>query len=343
MEIRKRSFDLITMGQILLRLSPPGNERMIRSDHFEKNVGGAELNVAVGASLLGLRTGVISKLPSHDLGQYLKSTIRSYGVSDDYFIYDDRPDGRVGIYFYEYGAYPRKPKLIYDRRDPGFFSLRTEEIDERVYRDAGCFHISGITLALCPELRRTATEVIRRFREAGALISFDVNFRGNLWSGEEARRCVEELLPYIDIFFCSESTARLTFQREGSTREILRSFTEDFSVRLVFATERTVHSPKRHDFTSLAYSAEEKSFYEEEPYRDIEVVDRIGSGDAYIAGALYGLLSSGGNVRQAVIYGNASAAMKNTIPGDLLQSDRRELDHVISDHSSSGFHSEMDR
>ena len=103
MHFPKRNFDLITLGQILLRLSPPGNERLARSDVFEKNVGGAELNVAVGASLLGLHTGVISRLPSHDIGQYVKATVRSYGVSDDYFIYDRRPDARVGMYFYEYG------------------------------------------------------------------------------------------------------------------------------------------------------------------------------------------------------------------------------------------------
>ena len=114
-EIKGRTFDLLTLGQLLLRLSPPDNDRLSRGDTFVKQVGGAELNVAVGASLLGLHTGVISKLPSHDIGSFMKGKIRSFGVSDDFFMYDHSPSARVGIYYYENGAYPRKPKVIYDR------------------------------------------------------------------------------------------------------------------------------------------------------------------------------------------------------------------------------------
>lgn len=343
MHFPKRNFDLITLGQMLLRLSPPGNERLARSDVFEKNVGGAELNVAVGAALLGLHTGVISRLPSHDIGQYMKSTVRSYGVSDDYFIYDTDPDARVGMYFYEYGAYPRKPQVIYDRRNSSFFSLELEQIDPKVYGDTACFHTSGITLALSEKLRETTIEAIKRFKTCGALISFDVNYRGNLWSGDLARETILKVLPYVDIFFCSESTARLTFGKEGTTEKMLKEFTEEFPMKAVFSTQRTVHSPKLHSFGSLAYSAEEDRYYHEKPYENIDVVDRIGSGDSYIAGALYGLISSGGDVGKAVKYGNAVSAMKNTIPGDLPQSTLSEIDAVIEDHYSTGFHSEMKR
>ncbi|MCR4922566.1 MAG: sugar kinase [Lachnospiraceae bacterium] len=338
-----RNFDLITLGQVLLRLSPPGNGRLARTNVFEKNVGGAELNVAVGAGLLGLHTGIISKIPSHDIGQYMKSTIRSYGVSDDYFIYDNKVDARVGMYFYEYGAYPRKPQVIYDRRNSSFFSLKLDEIDPKVFGDTKCFHTSGITLALSEKLRETTIESIHRFKEQGAIISFDVNFRGNLWSGDEARETILSILPYVDIFFCSETTARLTFKKEGNVRDMIRSFTEEFPIKAVFATQRTVHSPKSHDFSSVAYSAEEKAYYEEKPYERIDVVDRIGSGDSYIAGALYGMIKSGGDVKEAVIYGNATSAMKNTIPGDMPQSGLAEIDEVIKDHYSDGFKSEMNR
>ncbi len=343
MNFPNRSFDLVTMGQLMLRLSPPGNDRISRSDVFEKNVGGAELNVAVGASLLGLHTGIISKLPSHDLGRFIKGTIRRYGVSDDFFIYDESPDARVAIYFYEYGAYPRKPQVIYDRKNSSFFSIRPEDINPEVYENTKCFHTSGITLALSPEIRRTAIEAIKKFKENGALISFDVNYRGNLWSGDEAKEIIEEILPYVDIFFCSESTAQLTFHKEGSCHDMIRSFTKDYPIKAVFATQRTVHSPKCHDFGSLAYDAEKDLFFEEPPYENIDVVDRIGSGDSYIAGALYGLISSNGNVKEAVKYGNATSAMKNTIPGDLPQSNLNEINAVIEDHYSTGFHSEMNR
>lgn len=343
MNFPNRSFDLVTMGQLMLRLSPPGNDRISRSDVFEKNVGGAELNVAVGASLLGLHTGIISKLPSHDLGRFIKGTIRRYGVSDDFFIYDESPDARVAIYFYEYGAYPRKPQVIYDRKNSSFFSIRPEDINPEVYENTKCFHTSGITLALSPEIRKTAIEAMKKFKENGALISFDVNYRGNLWSGDEAKEVIEEILPYVDIFFCSESTAQLTFHKKGSCHDMIRSFTKDYPIKAVFATQRTVHSPKCHDFGSIAYDAEQDLFFEEPPYENIDVVDRIGSGDSYIAGALYGLISSNGNVREAVKYGNATSSIKNTIPGDLPQSNLSEINAVIEDHYSTGFHSEMNR
>ncbi len=121
------------------------------------------------------------------------------------------------------------------------------------------------------------------------MISFDVNFRGNLWTGAEARECIAKILPYVDIFFCSEETARLTFGKEGDLHsEIMKSFTEEYPISVVAATQRVVHSPKVHTFGSLIYNAKKDKFYEEEPYQNIEVVDRIGSGDAYISGALYG-------------------------------------------------------
>ena len=154
-EIKGRTFDLLTLGQLLLRLSPPDNDRLSRGDTFVKQVGGAELNVAVGASLLGLHTGVISKLPSHDIGSFMKGKIRSFGVSDDFFMYDHSPSARVGIYYYENGAYPRKPKVIYDRMNSSFFTLDIDEIPEEVYTASKCFHTTGITLGLSENIRET--------------------------------------------------------------------------------------------------------------------------------------------------------------------------------------------
>lgn len=339
----KRNFDLLTFGQILLRLSPEGNERLMRGDTFVKQVGGAELNVAVGVALLGLHTGIISRLPSHDIGSFMKGKIRSYGASDDYFIYDNSPNARVGIYYYEYGAYPRKPKVIYDRMNSSFYSLDIDEIPADVYGATRCFHTSGITLALSEKTRETAVEMIKRFKAAGTLVSFDVNFRGNLWSGDEARECIEKILPYVDIFFCSEDTARLTFQKTGTAREMMKSFAEEYPISIVASTQRIVHSPKRHTFGSVMYDAKKDTYYEEEPYRDIEVVDRIGSGDAYISGALYGLLANDFDCAQAIRYGNATSAVKNTIPGDLPSSNLEEIDTIIKAHNQKGPQSEMAR
>lgn len=339
----KRNFDLLTFGQVLLRLSPEGNERLMRGDTFVKQVGGAELNVAVGVALLGLHTGIISRLPSHDIGSFMKGKIRSYGVSDDYFIYDHSPNARVGIYYYEYGAYPRKPKVIYDRVGSSFYSLDIDEIPEDVYGATRCFHTSGITLALSEKTRETTIEMIKRFKAAGTLVSFDVNFRGNLWTGDEARECIEKILPYVDIFFCSEDTARLTFKKTGTAREMMKSFTEEYPISIVASTQRIVHSPKLHTFGSVMYDVKKDTYYEEEPYRNIEVVDRIGSGDAYISGALYGLLANDFDCEKAICYGNATSAVKNTIPGDLPSSNLEEIDTIIKAHNQTGPQSEMAR
>lgn len=340
---RKKDFDLLTLGEILLRLSPPSNERIVRDSVLERQVGGAELNVASVVSLMGLRSGVISRIPDTSIGIYAKNKLRFIGVSDDYLVYDDADDARLGVYYYENGAYPRKPEVVYDRRNSSMTRLRIEELPEGIYSSTCCFHTSGITLALSRQCRETAVEMIKRFKEQGTMISFDVNFRGNLWSGKEARECIETILPYVDIFFCSEDTARLTFGKEGDVKSMMKSFTDDYDISIVAATRRTVHSPKVHSFTSVIYNAREDKYYEEKPYQNIEVVDRIGSGDAYCGGVLYGLLSSQGDCERALRFGDACSAAKNTIPGDMPSLNKREIEGIIEDHYNTGYKSEMKR
>ena len=253
----KKDFDLLSLGEILLRLSPPNNERIVRGETFQKQVGGAELNVVSGVSLLGLRTGVISKLPDNALGTYAKNRVRFCGVSDDYLVYDQDPDARLGIYYYEDGAYPRKPSVVYDRRHASFCKISLDELPESMFSSTKCFHTSGITLALSENTRKVGIEMMKRFKETGALISFDVNFRGNLWTGPEAKECIESILPYVDIFFCSEETAKLTFLKEGDVYEIMRSFAKEYPLSIVASTQRIVHSPKVHTFGSVIYNAKE--------------------------------------------------------------------------------------
>lgn len=339
----RKPFDLLSLGEILLRLSPPDNERIVRGDIFEKQVGGAELNVASGVALLGLRSGIISKIPDSSIGMFTRNKIRFCGVSDDYLIYDEGNDARLGIYFYENGAYPRKPGIVYDRKNSSVTKIDIHEFDEGIYDAARCFHTSGITLALSRACRNTAIEMIKRFKKAGALISFDVNFRQNLWTGEEAKACIEEILPYVDVFFCSEDTARLTFGKKGTLKEIMESFAAEYPISVMASTQRKVHTPKVHSFSSVLYDARNKVFHEEKPYENIEVVDRIGSGDAYVAGALYGLLCEDGSCEKALRFGNASSAAKNTIPGDMASLSKIEIESIIRDHENTGYHSEMTR
>ena len=338
-----QKFDLLALGEILLRLSPPGNERIASGDLFEKHLGGAELNVASGVAMMGLSAGMISKLPVNSLGAYVKNQVRFAGVDDTFLADDFSQDARLGIYIYENGAYPRKPAVVYDRKYSSVNQINIDDFPESMYSSTRCFHTSGITLALSPRVRTAAMEMIRRFKAHGTLISFDVNFRANLWSGDEARACIEEILPMVDIFFCSEDTARLTFKKQGDIYQIMKSFGEEYSMSVIAATQRIVHSPKVHTFGSVIYNTGEDRFYTEEPYRNIEVIDRIGSGDAYVSGVLYGLLAHDFSCQRAMELGNGAGSLKNTVSGDLLLSDLKEITQIVEDHHTTGRVSEMNR
>lgn len=327
----KKEFAVLGLGEVLLRLSPPNKERILNGETFEKRAGGSELNVVSGISLLGLRTGIITKIPANEIGKYIKNRIRFTGVSDDYIIYDHCDTARLGIYYYESGAAPRKPVVVYDRSHSSFTTLKMDELPEDVYRKTKVFHISGITLALNEDIRAEAKKMIKAFKAGGALISFDVNYRATLWDEQLARKEISEILPEIDILFISEETSRRMFQKSGTIEEIMVSYAKEYGCKLVATTQRKVISPTRHSWNSLLYSYPEERFYQEEPYEDIEVVDRIGSGDAYLAGVLFGLLKFN-DPKQALEYGNAMAAIKNTIPGDMPVSDFLEISRVIREH-----------
>lgn len=344
MEMMKepRAFDLLTMGEIMLRLSPPNNERITRGDVFEKRAGGSELNVASGVSLMGLRCGIITKLPHNPVGMFIRNWVRYCGVSDDYIVFDSSDDARLGIYFYENGAHPRKPNVVYDRRNSSMTRFSADEVPESIYSSTRMFHTSGITLALSENNRRTAIEMMRRFKSHGAQISFDVNFRANLWSEDEARATITQILPMVDVLFVSEETSRRMFRKTGTRAEIMKSYCEEYGVSVVATTDRTVINPHKHDFASTIYDVQTNRFFTEPPYCGIEVVDRIGSGDAYVSGVLFGLLRYG-DLQKALEFGDAASSVKDTIPGDLPSSDFHEIERIIRDHLSSEPQSEMNR
>lgn len=337
-----QKFDALTLGEIMLRFSPEGKERLSSNARMEKHAGGSELNVAAGMATLGLHTGVITKLPDNDLGRFVAGQISSSSVSNEGTIFDTSKDARLGIYYYESGAYPRKSSVIYDRGGSSFQSIQADEIFREANLSSRLFHTSGITLALCENTRAVAIETIKRMKETGAKISFDVNFRANLWTEEEARATIETILPMIDILFVSEETSRKMFQKTGEQYDIMKSYCTDFGVSIVAATERKIISPNKHNFGSAIYCANEDKIFTEESYKNIEVVDRIGSGDAYVAGTLFGLLKYN-NVQKALQFGNAMSALKNTIPGDLTCTTYREIESLIKSHTEGGAESEMNR
>ena len=189
MDFIKKSadFDLISFGEVMLRLSPPNKEKISQSETFEKNCGGSEFNVASGAANLGIRAAVVTKLPKNKMGHFISRRIRYGNVSDDYVIWDDSEEKRLGIYYYESGVYPRKSAVVYDRAGASICSLKLSEIPDEIYERTRMFHISSISLALDPNLRETALEMIKLMKRNGVAISFDVNYRATLWSEEEAK------------------------------------------------------------------------------------------------------------------------------------------------------------
>lgn len=336
----KAEFDLIGFGEVMLRLSPPDKEKISQSEIFEKNCGGSEFNVASGAANLGVRSAIVTKLPANKMGHYICRRIRYGTVSDDYVVLDESDDKRLGIYYYESGVYPRKSAVVYDRANSSVCSLEISEIPEEIYDKTRIFHISSISLALGMTLRNTALEVIKRMKAHGVAISFDVNYRAALWGEDEAREVIESVLPLVDILFVSEETSRRMMRKQGTLDEIMKSYSDTYGCKIVATTRRDVVSPTKHNFGSRIYYNGE--FYEEPHYKDIEVIDRVGSGDAYVAGVLYGILS-GNDISAAMSYGNALSAIKNTVSGDMSISSKSEVESVIKSHKAVGVQDEMVR
>ncbi len=333
-------FDLISFGEVMLRLSPPNKEKISQSETFEKNAGGSELNVASGAAMLGIRSAVVTKLPKNKMGHFIARRIRYGNVSDDYVIWDYSDKKRLGIYYYESGVYPRKSAVVYDRANASVCSLKLSEIPDDIFDKTRIFHISSISLALDINLRETALSMIKLMKAHGVAISFDVNYRAALWSEEEAREVIMRIMPMVDILFVSEETSRRMMQKTGTLDEIMKSYADEYGCKIVATTRRDVVSPTRHNFGSRIYY--DGKFYEEPHYMNIEVIDRIGSGDAYVAGVLYGILAED-NIERAMAFGNALSAVKNTVPGDMSASSLDEIESIIKSHNATGKQDEMVR
>ncbi len=341
--LKEKEFSVLGLGEVMLRLSPTGKERISYSETFEKKAGGSELNVVAGISSLGLRTGIVTKLPDNEIGKFIKHEIRFTGTSDDYIVYDNSPQKRLGIYYYESGAYPRTHVVSYDRQNSSFSNFKIEDLPNDIYTSTNVFHSCGITLALNETLRKNVVEIIKKFHENGALISFDVNYRASLWDEATAKSTIEEILPIIDILFISEETSRRMFQMTGTLEEIHRKFTKNYpNLKIIASTKRTVISPQKHNFTSLIYDCETDTHFIDKPYENIDVVDRIGSGDAYVAGALYGLCKYK-DIEKAARYGDAMASLKDTVLGDMTQCDILDIERIIKSHTSTGYKDEMVR
>lgn len=320
-------YDVITLGEPLIRFEPSNqHERLERTDLLRMALGGAELNVAAVLSSVGIKSAYITKLPDNPLGRWVEHALSSYNVSTEYITHGGL---RMGTYYSEQGSRPRTASVVYDRKNSSFLEITMEDYNFESSQCARIFHTTGITLALHENTMNTAFEMIKALKKSHSLISFDVNYRANLWSEEKARISIEKILPYVDILFISEETCRKMFQRTGTLEDILKDFANTYNIKIIASTQRKVINQSHHQFSSVIFNSSNNIFYKTANPYDIEVVDRVGSGDAYIAGVLYGLLTYSFDCKIAQEYGDAFSALKCTIPGDILISNKSEIEAVI--------------
>lgn len=317
-------FDVITFGETMIRLSPPNYRRLEQTNLLDVNVGGSELSVATALSRLGLKVSWVSRLTKNALGKMIRNKTREQGVDTSHILWEK--DSRVGLYFLEFGASPRSSKVIYDRANSAISQIKPGEINwEEVLGKAKWFHTSGITPALSPSAAQVTVDALKAAKKVGCKVSYDLNYRARLWTEEEAKKCQEPLMEYVDILISTEEdTGRVFSIRADSYQEVARKLAERFDFEVVCITLREVLSVLRNHWTAIAYSG--KKIYDDKTY-DLELVDRLGAGDSFSAGFLYGYIT--GDVEKGLKYGNALAALKHSMPGDINWSTLEEVEGQV--------------
>jgi 2-dehydro-3-deoxygluconokinase len=312
--------DVVTFGETMLRLSPPGHERIEQAGEFDVRAAGAESNVAVNAGRLGAETAWLSKLPDSPLGRKVASALRAQGTTPEVVWSDD--ETRQGVYFIEQGGEPRGTNVIYDRADAAVTTATTDELATEFVERAGYLHTSGITPALSETLEATTAELLELAQETGTTATFDVNYRSKLWRPEEARATLESLFPDVDVLFVAERDARDVLAREGDAEAIARGLADEFAFGTVVVT--------RSEEGALAVRNGE---VHEQPAFETETTDPVGTGDAFVGGYLAARVD-GGSVEDALEWGAATAALKRTIPGDVALVTREEVESVLGESNS---------
>jgi 2-dehydro-3-deoxygluconokinase len=314
---------IVTLGEIMLRLSPEGNDRFIQSDTFRIIPGGGEANVAVSAANYGHDAYFVTKLPKHEIGQIAVNALRRYGVHTDYIC---RGGNRVGLYYAETGASMRPSKVIYDRSDSAIAEADPSDFDfDKIMEGASWFHWSGITPAIsdkAAELTKLACEAAKRH---GVTVSVDLNFRKKLWTSEKAISVMRPLMKYVDVCIGNEEDAQLCLgfkpdaDVEGGKTDaegyygIFKGMMKEFGFKYVVSTLRESLSATHNGWKALIYNGDE--FYQSKHYDIMPIIDRVGGGDSFAGGLIHGLLTKD-TQGEALEFAVAASALKHTIPGD---------------------------
>ena len=314
---------VVTMGEIMLRLSTPANTRFVQANQFDIIFGGGEANVAVSCANYGLDACFVSKLPANPIGQAAVNSLRRYGVDTQHIA---RGGDRVGIYYSETGASMRPSVVVYDRAHSAIAEAKPEDFDfDAIFKDAGWFHWSGITPAISDASAACLEEALKAAKKHGVVVSVDLNFRKKLWTSEKAISIMKPLMKYVDVCIGNEEDAELCLgfkpdaDVEGGHTDaegykgIFQQMAKEFGFKYVVSTLRESISATHNGWKAMIYDGEE--FYTSKRYDINPIIDRVGGGDSFSGGLVYGLMTKA-TQGEALEFAVAASALKHTINGD---------------------------
>ena len=315
--------NILTMGEIMLRLSPPKGKRLSEKGSFDVFYGGGAANVAVSLARFNHTCSFFTKLPDHDIGDAVIGELKRQNVHTSHIL---RGNGRLGIYYLEHGAGVRPSQVIYDRQDSVFCKMDPDEVDfDALFQGIDWFHFTGITPALSLSARKLTLKAVQAAKKAGVTISVDLNFRNKLWTEKEAQATMTTLMPYVDVIIGNEEDAEKSLGYSlGKTdvtqgnldmdayRELMRKLQKDFDLKAVAFSLRESKSADKNFWSGLIYT--EKGMHRSHRY-ELDIVDRIGGGDAFAAGVIHGI-SERMDLSETIEFAVASGALKHTIAGD---------------------------
>jgi 2-dehydro-3-deoxygluconokinase len=334
---------IVTFGELMLRLSPPGFERFLQSPVLSATFGGGEANVAASLAQFGLHSCYVTCLPPHAIGDAAVRALRAEGIDTSFVV---RSGGRVGIYFAETGASQRAGTVIYDRAHSAISEIAPGAVKwDEVMAGAAWFHVTGITPALGPQAAAATAAAIGAAKRAGARVSVDLNYRKKLWTESQAQAAMRPLMREVDVVVANEEDlqAVLGIEVAGADvaagmldtrgyRDAAERVTREFGPALVAVTLRESLSASDNGWSALLWDAATATLHESQRYV-VRLVDRIGGGDSFAAGLIYALLD-GRPLDAALRFAVAASALKQTIPGDFNRATVAEVDALAGGDAS---------
>lgn len=335
---------LVTFGEIMLRLSPPGFERFLQTPQFVATFGGGEANVAVTVAGFGWPAAYVTVLPpSNPIADAVVAELRRFAVDTSFIV---RGKGRMGVYFVEAGANQRASKVVYDRENSAIALAQLGAIDwQTVFNDAGWFHITGITPALSESAAALALESVRAAKSQGLAVSCDLNYRKNLWKyGKSAVEVMRTIVPFVDVVIANEEDVQMALGIEADVdvhsghldSSVYRALTEKVlgaypNLRSIAITLRESKSASHNGWSACLHNRNE--FLESRKYEITHIVDRVGGGDSFAGGLIYGLLALSSD-KEALEFAVAASCLKHSIPGDFNRFTLDEVNTLVKGDAS---------